>query len=67
MDSAALRQVGAEFEAMLLKECLRPLERGTNAVASYGLDALARTIAQRDTHGFGSLLASRLKDDAEAR
>ena len=65
MDSAGLRQAGVVFETMLLKTCLEPLEKRFDAVGSYGLDMLAQAIAQRDTRGFGEILAGRLTGRAE--
>lgn len=62
MDSATLGHLGTAFEAMLLERCLSPLVKEDDALASFGVNALAQTIAERDSHGFGALLASRLRD-----
>ena len=62
MHSVASHQAGVAFEAMLLEEFFKPLEKDFDAVGSYGIALLAQTIAQRDARGFGALLATRLND-----
>lgn len=62
MDSAAARRVGMAFEAMLLTQVLRPLSHCEGAVESYGVEAAARAIAERDRAGFGAIIARRLAD-----
>jgi hypothetical protein len=53
---AQLRQVGVVFEAIVLEQCLAPIARGNDALGDYGIGALAQSIAERDAHGFGTLL-----------
>ncbi|MEO9171273.1 MAG: hypothetical protein ABI282_03110 [Candidatus Baltobacteraceae bacterium] len=65
MDYATARQVGEAFEAMLLKQCLGSLAHKSDVIGEYGIDAIARSIAQRDADGFGALLAARMNPDAE--
>ena len=62
MHSVAFHDVGALFEATLLEECLKPLQKDFDALGSYGIDLLAETIAQRDERGFSALLTARLSD-----
>ena len=45
---------------MLLAPLLRPMVAGADALGEYGLDVLAREIAERDVHGFSALVASRV-------
>ncbi len=65
MDSIAQRQAGIAFEAMLLKECFKPMEKEFDAVGGYGMELLAQTIAQHDERGFGAMLAARLNERAK--
>lgn len=64
MDSAAAHRAGAAFEAMLLKDVLAPLTRGTQGLGDFGANALAQTIAEHDANGFGALIAARLEHAA---
>lgn len=64
VDSVAARRVGAAFEAMMFAQCLAPLSKTMDAVGDYGIDALARSVAERDSNGFGALIAARLERDA---
>jgi hypothetical protein len=57
-----MRRVGATFEALLLEEMLKPMARGSDAFDGCGLAAMAQSIAERDSHGFGALLAAQLDD-----
>jgi hypothetical protein len=60
VDSASLSRVGATFEALILEQVLEPITQGNDAVGGYALMSVAQTIAERDSRGFGALLASRL-------
>ena len=55
-----LQCVGTAFESLLLQTMLRPMFSGNKAFGDYGVSALAQSIAARDTHGFGALIAARL-------
>lgn len=50
--------MGAQFEGMLLREVLAPLEKSLGQVGSFAVAPLAQSIAAHDEHGFGALLAS---------
>jgi hypothetical protein len=49
------------LEALFLAMTLKPLATGLDALGDYGVGALAQSIAQRDSHGFGALIAARLE------
>ena len=55
-----MQRVGVAFESLLLEAMLRPMFARSDAFGDYGVTAVAQTIAARDTHGFGALLAARL-------
>jgi hypothetical protein len=55
-----MQRVGAALESLLLEQMLKPMSAGDDALGDYGLSAVARVIAERDTHGFGALIAARL-------
>jgi hypothetical protein len=57
----AAQRVGITLEALFLQTALKPLATGFDALGEYGIGVLAQSIAQRDTHGFGSLIAERLE------
>lgn len=46
---------------MLLVPVLRPLFGSDNELGDYGVDLLAREIAQRDRSGFAGIVASALE------
>ncbi len=60
MDTAAARQVGVTFEALLLEQALRPLARGCGALGTYGIGSIARGIAEHDDDGFAALIAAEM-------
>ena len=62
MDSAAARQVGITFEALLLESALQPLARGNDALGEYGIGAIARSVAEHDRNGFAAVLAAEVHD-----
>jgi hypothetical protein len=47
MDSAAMREVRAQFEALLIAPLLEPLTAATGAAGEYDADLFAREIASR--------------------
>jgi hypothetical protein len=61
VDSPAAQRVGMTLEALFLAMTLKPLATGFDALGDYGVGALAQSIAQRDSHGFGALIAARLE------
>ena len=61
MDSVASAQAGVAFEAMLLVPVLRPLFGADDGLGDYGVDVLARAIAERDRSGFSGLVAAALQ------
>ena len=63
MDSTAIRQAGTILESLLLEQCVRPLATDDDPVASYGIESVATLVAQRDSSGFGAVLAAQLTDD----
>jgi hypothetical protein len=64
VDSATALRLGAAFEALLIEPMLAPLvTRG--AFGEYGAGLIAEAIAERDSRGFGALVARRLGFDHE--
>jgi hypothetical protein len=61
VDSAIAARAGAILESMLLEPVLRPLLSRDEAFGEYGAGLLARSIAERDSHGFAALLATQLE------
>ena len=61
MDSDAGARVGATFEAMLLVPMLRPAFGSDAALGDYGIDLLARQIAEHDRSGFADLIDAALE------
>ncbi|MGC2130939.1 MAG: hypothetical protein WA629_12690 [Candidatus Aquilonibacter sp.] len=61
MDSLAAQRVGMTLEALFLTTALKPLAASFDALGDYGVGALAQSIAQRDSLGFGALIAARLE------
>jgi len=61
VDKLAAARAGVLLEALFLESALRPLAAGFDALGDYGIGALAQSIAERDPHGFGSLIAARLQ------
>ena len=55
-----MQRVGAALESLLLEQMLKPMSAANDALRDYGLGAVAQMIAERDTHGFGALIAARL-------
>ncbi len=49
------------LEALFLESTFKPLAEGFGALGDYGVGVLAQSIAQRDPHGFGSLIAAQLE------
>lgn len=61
MDDVLRRSgAGAALEALLLQQCLQPLAGDRDAIASFALGDVARSIAERDAGGFGAILARQL-------
>lgn len=60
MDNATVLRAGSMLEALFLEPMLRPMLAGVDALGEYELDLLAREIAERDTRGFGALIAARM-------
>ncbi len=63
MDSIAAHRVGVTFETLLLDTMLHPMAAGLDALGDAGIETLAQSIAQRDSNGFGALIAARLAGD----
>ncbi|MGB8520332.1 MAG: hypothetical protein WCD38_09250 [Candidatus Tumulicola sp.] len=61
MDNAA--RAGAAFEAMLLEPVLQPLNAAFGEFGGYGLNLLAREIAEKDGSAFARLIGTALEQD----
>jgi hypothetical protein len=61
VDSSTALRAGEMLEAMLLAPILRPMIAGDEMLGEYELDLVAREIAERDSHGFASLVAASLE------
>ncbi len=62
MDTVGVNRLGAALESMLLEQCLAPLAKDGDPVASFGITSLAQSIAEQDKAGFGAALAAQLGD-----
>jgi len=60
VDSAGFARAGAAFEALWLETLLQPVMPGSDALSSYGMSAVAQSIAEHDPCGFGSIIAERM-------
>ncbi|MDP9018394.1 MAG: hypothetical protein M3N19_08750 [Candidatus Eremiobacteraeota bacterium] len=58
MDRIDIRQVGWQFEALLLQQMLTPLSACLGQSGSFAIAPLAQSIAEHDAHGFGTILES---------
>jgi hypothetical protein len=61
VDNLSAQRVGMALEALFLESTFKPLAEGFGALGDYGVGVLAQSIAQRDPHGFGSLIAAQLE------
>jgi hypothetical protein len=61
VDSAAARQAGVVFEAMLLQMTLAPLARSDAAFGRLGMAYVAQSVAEHDARGFGAAIAAVLE------
>ena len=61
MDYIVARQAGAAFEALMLERMLAPLQASFGEFGDVVVGACARSIAQSDAGGFGSLVMHALE------
>lgn len=61
MDKLACERIGVQFEALLVSQMLAPMSRTFGQLGEMVIDAGARSVAQRDAHGFGDLIAQYLE------
>lgn len=61
VDSVAASRAAVTIESVLLAPMLHALVAGAGFAGDYELTLLAQEIAERDTRGFGSVLARQLR------
>jgi hypothetical protein len=62
VNNATARAAGAQFEMLFLDELLKPLSAAFGDFGDVALGGVTRTIAERDSSGFGCVVARFLEN-----